>query len=594
MTQPLSPTSTRASALIAWLWIPAALYCLVFILSRSTPVPYWDQFAVGQFLLRTYTADFPSFADLFAQHNESRKFFPRLLFWLLTLPGEWNVRREMLAHWALLVVGAVTLTALARRSLPPYPAAFASVLAGTLLFSIAQWQNLLWGIQIITSIPTVALLLAVFVLQLSRPHLYLRAAFATFAALVATYSYANGMALWPLMVPLILLAPASTPRQRVIALTAFLVAAFLAIAAYFWTYARPGAHPALDVATHLPSAALKYFIVFIGNGLRLADGTKTAELVGYVAVGVVLLVSTVLYGFAYARRSWDPIRTAAPWLTLAAYTMLSSAVTTVGRLGFGVETAASERYVTFALPLFIAVVPLTYLAVRELLTPRPEWKHLPGYFATFLAGALIALQLLSTRRALAESGVFRDERDRGLVLATWIDVTPNGPEIIKYLFPDPNFARDTLRDLNRLHKLPFAFASSPLASTYAPPNQAKGIGSVDTLSRSERTVTISGWAVAPGNPGRSADAIFAAAELPGGDARLLAMTINSHLARPDVPQFSGPRHTGHAGWAITFDLPPELPPDANLAVFAYHAPTHSLHRLSIPPPPVPPVPPAMP
>lgn len=584
MTVPDSPapaTSTPLAArAVSVLWIPAAIAGLIFVATRGTSVPYWDQFAVAEFLIHTAdTTGVPSFSALFAQHNESRKFFPRLLFWLLSLPGTWDVRREMFAHVALLIAGAGLLTLLARRTLPPWPAAFASLIGGVLLLSVSQWQNLLWGIQIVTSIPTVALLLSVYVLYLDRPHLYLRTALAALCALVATFSYANGMALWPLLVPVLLLAPASTPRHRRIALVGFILIATAAIGAYFYNYARPGSHPGFDTAVKSPEAALRYFILFLGNGIRISPSQPVPMLVGALAFALICICTVLLYGSAFVHRSLGPLRTACPWLTLAAYSLLSAATTTAGRLGFGVQTALSERYVTFALPLFIALLPLTWLALRELL---PSRVSAAAYACTFLAGAITALHFVSIPLAIEESATFRNNRERALILATFIDVIPNGPEIATELFPVPNQARGSLTALNRLKKLPFPFAASSLASAYASPNgptthPSKPLGTVDEARRDGAQIHVSGWAVSPYNTKRAADAVVIAALLPNGDARLLALTTITRQPRVDIPKALGDRYPTSCGWYFSFDPPPDLSPGSLLTLFVYDADTHTLH-----------------
>lgn len=563
--------------MVALLWIPAAVGCLLFVIARGSPVPYWDQFAIAEFLIRTAdSTGYPSLSDLFAQHNESRKFFPRLIFWLLSLLGTWDVRREMLVNVAMLTVGAGFITVLARRTLPPWPAAFASVVGGTLLLSISQWQNLIWGIQIVTTIPTVALLFSLVVLLHPTPHLYLRVALAAVAAVVATFSYANGMALWPLLVPVLLLAPAATGRQRMIALAGLMVVGVASVGAYFFDYARPGQHPGLDSAIKSPEAAIRYFVLFVGNGLRIASTQPAPMMIGAGALAVVGVCTVVLYGSAWVQRSLVPLRTACPWLTLAAYTLLSAAATTAGRLGFGVQTALSERYVTFALPLFIALIPLVWLAARELF---PSRAAVAAYACTFLAGALAALHLVSIPVALDESASFRNDRKRAVILATFIDTIPNGPEIATDLFPVPNQARGALTALHRLKKLPFPFATSTLASAYAPNSSQRAAvpqGALDVVRRDGAQLHVSGWAVSPFNSKSAADAVIIAARLPDGDARLLALTTLTRQPRVDIPQTLGSKFPISCGWFFSFDPPPDLPPDTTFTVFIYDAATHTL------------------
>lgn len=569
---------------MGYLWVVPAGLCLLLIVSRGSVVPYWDQFAIGNFLSYAFERGKPTWAELFAQHNESRKFFPRLLFWLLAVPGVWDVRREMVAHWVLLLVGALALTGLARRTLPPVPAVVVAAVGGTLLFSISQWQNLLWGIQLITSVPTVMLLLGMWVLSgpgegLSAGRYGVRLGVAIAAAVVATYSYANGMALWVLLVPVVLLSPAPSRAWRWGGVAALMMVGGASLLAYFATYARPGSHPPTDAALSHPMAAVRYFLAFLGNALRLGANTDVARTVGAGLLGLSLLATVGLYGAALWYRRWEPLRQGLPWLTLVAYAMLSAAATTAGRLAFGLQTAISERYVTFALPMAVGVLPALYLACRWVAPKRPQ---VADALLAAGCGSLLKLHLLASAYAMTESRSFVADRQQALALATWLDVAPNGPEAQVLLYPVPNEAREILRRLRDQGRLPFPVATSDRVSAYRPATPvSRTLGHLDRVRQDGGVLTLDGWAVSPGSTRRSADAVLLAVELPEGDARLVAMTARTNLFRPDVPANAGHHHTATAGWSITVDLRhTPIAEGSRLSLWVYDQPTHTLHRLT--------------
>lgn len=578
------PNASRLVALYGYLWVPAAVVCLLFVLARSSAAPYWDQLTIAHFLASTFERGYPLVSELVAQHNESRKLFPRLLFWLLALPNHWDVRREMLAHVSLLVFGAVLLTSLARRTLPPGPAAVASAVGGTLLFSLSQWQNLLWGIQVVTSIPTVMLLLAMWVLtgpagRLSQRAYVGRLSAAIVAAFVANYSYASGMALWLLLLPVVLLSPAPSSTWRWGGLTAMALAATASLTGYFMHYTRPADHPPADVVLSFPLAGANYFLAFLGNGLRVAAAPDPARLLGGLLLMTSLLAAVSLYTVAIARRTAEPLRQALPWLTLIAYTLLSAAATTAGRLAFGLQTAVSERYVTFALPLAIGVLPAAYLAARWL---APARRQHAAMVLSAAAASLLTLHVLATTHALHESRRFVIERRQGLAVATWLDVAPNGPEAQLLLFPVPNEARAVLRRLRDQGRLAFPMARSDRVSAYLVPNDAHAVslGHLDAVRRTARRLTLAGWAVSPSSVREPADAILLSIEQPDGDARLVAMTALTRRHRPDVPAVAGSRYTDRCGWSLDVNLDETgIPDNARLAVYLYDQRTHTLRPL---------------
>ena len=82
-------------------------------------------------------------ADFFAQHNEHRIFFPRLIFFTLGRLTHWNIRAELWVIWFLALVCLFSIWQLARRThsvrhfldTHSLPASFCSVLSAWPTFS---------------------------------------------------------------------------------------------------------------------------------------------------------------------------------------------------------------------------------------------------------------------------------------------------------------------------------------------------------------------------------------------------------------------------------------------------------------------------
>ncbi len=93
----------------------AAFYMMC---THWVPLPYWDEWDSPDKQLAAYYRGNLSFADLFSQHNESRSFFPRLVYLALYLTGGWDVRCGMVATFVLACAGSAGLYAIARRTNP--------------------------------------------------------------------------------------------------------------------------------------------------------------------------------------------------------------------------------------------------------------------------------------------------------------------------------------------------------------------------------------------------------------------------------------------------------------------------------------------
>src|SRR5437763_6853375 len=103
-------------ALVAAVGAPLSIAWL--IVRYGVNVAVQDQIRIGAFLIRNHNRIFPSLADLFAQHNESRKFFPRLIFFYLPRLTHWNVKYEMGVSLILACLALVAIGVLARRTIP--------------------------------------------------------------------------------------------------------------------------------------------------------------------------------------------------------------------------------------------------------------------------------------------------------------------------------------------------------------------------------------------------------------------------------------------------------------------------------------------
>lgn len=70
---------------------------LGFLITRfGVNVPFWDEwFTPGDLFNKIHSSGHISFPDLIAQHNESRKVFPKLLFLAVASLTHWDTRYQM-------------------------------------------------------------------------------------------------------------------------------------------------------------------------------------------------------------------------------------------------------------------------------------------------------------------------------------------------------------------------------------------------------------------------------------------------------------------------------------------------------------------
>ena len=79
----------RKIVVIAVLFLPLA-FTFSFVYKFGITIPYWDQWELVPLLEKMHNHTL-TLADLWAQHNEHRIIFPKILMMLLARLSNWNI-----------------------------------------------------------------------------------------------------------------------------------------------------------------------------------------------------------------------------------------------------------------------------------------------------------------------------------------------------------------------------------------------------------------------------------------------------------------------------------------------------------------------
>ncbi len=456
--------------------VTAAFYLMC---THWVAVPWWDEWLTpGETLAAWYRGSL-HFADLWGQHNESRKFFPRLLYLALYVPAGWDVRFGMLLTFAWVCVGAFGLYVLLRMTVAPPHVAGGFFFVLLLLFSPREYENFLYGIQGEAFTPAIALILAL-ICNLRARSFCSKTIVSASLAFLSTYSFANGMLVWMLAFPVHWqgIAPESSARRRACRIV-YLLVAFISIAAYFVGYRHPARSPALLAKLSLPPDALHYFTIWLGD-LFL---TPAPALVGW---GVLILFAT-LAAAAVARRSRQPDswRVLYPWLMLGIYALISGVITTAGRLGLGLIEAYDVRYTAFTVFFYIALVGL-FCSLR-----RTKAITLPAAIIVLVAWVFTFFQ------ELPQLNETKAEREHLRLVTRWSLAIPSNPDL-QLLSPFPGTLR-TIRILAKHDELRPRLVSESLVDVVAhAPAASTNAGFLDQIAFISRDrLRVQGWARIP-------------------------------------------------------------------------------------------------
>jgi hypothetical protein len=213
------------------------------ILRYGVDVPYVDQWNNAHFFEKSIRGTL-TLADLYAPQNDHRQLFPHLLFVALGRLTRWDVRYEMFASlllacfvaWAVWRFGARTFADTPRRGL-------LFLLACLLNFSAIQWNNWLFGVQVVYFMPVACVAAGLLVAYWERVGTTVAVVACACLSAVSTFSAANGLVAWLVLPPALVAARPVARGSLRRWLPLWFAALALCAAVYFQGYQRPGSNP---------------------------------------------------------------------------------------------------------------------------------------------------------------------------------------------------------------------------------------------------------------------------------------------------------------------------------------------------------------
>ena len=317
------------------------------ILRSWTPVPYADQW-FDMLSRQKLTWSF-----LFAQHNEHRILFPRLVFAL----DHWLAAETYTVDLAVSVVlqaaSVVLIAGLGRRGRPgsPVTGLLCLLVTATTLFSALQYDNFLCGYQVQFFGVFTAGLAALWAVVALRSNVTAFATFALFAT-VATFTLANGLLCAYAAVLVAILC--RRPPQVTIAIA---VTAVGLTGLYLIGYVSPVQHTDPLLSLRNPLGNVTYSATEIESVLFVLVPGLPRWIV--TAAGLSAYAVCGLWFLRLLRRDSPGPEVLA--FGIAAFLLATSLITAAGRAGLQPDYAFVSRYSTPVL-LFWTVLLVTAVA----------------------------------------------------------------------------------------------------------------------------------------------------------------------------------------------------------------------------------------
>jgi hypothetical protein len=461
----------RSIGKLAGLLLIAAPPLLIglLIFRDGVDTPFRDQWDGTAPLFEKMAAGTLGFADFFAQHNEHRILFPRLIAFGLGLLTHWNIRAELFVIWFLALACLFNIWQIRRRTARKDSSFWLLFPASVLLFSPLGFQNFLWGFQIGFLLPIACVTACIWVATYVRhPFNFV---FAILLCTVCTFSMASGLMSWLLTTPLLLLAQAQSNSHSARKWWVIWTCAFLfEVCAYFYGYEKAARHPPVWASIRYPISAGQYVLVFLGSPFTF--GTKLSPVpLGIRMGGLLALLLLVCAYYIWRKRSDCNLLTEGlPWLMLAMVAVSSAVLTMIGRLGFGAIQARASRYIAFAvlLPIaLLALIPIIRSHWARSFSARGQLIIKVVSFALLIP--FIVMAVPSFFSYLPAWPAIRQTRLYGKALVSFINVVPEREELVKYVFPYRGRVETAADVLNRLRYLRPPLVQSNLVREVADP-----------------------------------------------------------------------------------------------------------------------------
>ncbi len=555
-----------------------ALSLFYLVNQYAVNVPSWDEWRIGAILVKTFEGQL-TFNDLIAQHNESRLFFPRLIYIAFAYLTNWNIRDVILTSVIFSCVISFNLCYLINKTILGNLVNKIVILflINSLIFSTIQFESWHSGLMLpnYISVACITGCLAITYTQLTS---YQKLFLCSVLSIISTFSFANGIICWVIFLPaLIILHSFKSLKEKRIIIVTWFIAFILNVFIYFYNYIKPAHHPSFLLVFNKPKEALEYLSVF--TGASLGFGNLTASLIVGRLI-LLLFITTAIYTLINFRKRLFFAHSIG-WFLLGGYAFVTSLATTAGRFGFGVEQALyTSRYTTHSIYLPIALIALIAIISNDIgLKSQGLKKKIIQSLMILMLVIFLVLHFSTYVYGYRQMILMGQDRLRNKACLAWINQVPEEC-LTRYVEPTLPFLRETANNLDKFGLIkPSLLQTKKLQDIEGNINSKKNIfGYFDSLEKTDKGEFIArGWAILPEQKSLAHGVILAYEDLDGNS---IAFAITEdRLYRDDVLQDLGNSAYHRAGWEKTFPVD-RLPKDINkISAWAFDANTGKAFRL---------------
>jgi hypothetical protein len=267
-----------------------------------------------------------------------------------------------------------------------------------IVFSLKQYENWLWGFQLIVFMSILFTIACIFILARSslRPTDFI---LAIFFSVIGSFSFSNGMLIWPIGFLILLFNQTEKNFKKTYLITWLIIGAAIVLL-FSYGYQKPSHHPSLLFVLKNPFAFLTFVFAYLGSPFTPGRGIL-APFMGLFGVSIFIYFTFLL------RRSCNTkIHILLPYLSLSLYSILNALIIALGRAGWGWQQALNSRYVTHSIFLWISLIVVLFIFFNNFKRNQGQAKSRYLSMASFYT--IIALTLLATSASFNSIPYFFD------------------------------------------------------------------------------------------------------------------------------------------------------------------------------------------
>lgn len=554
---PKPKLSSRVTLVSAY--IVPFLALVIFVNAHSVNVPWLDQWELPELFYKVVSGK-ASFQIFFAQHNEHRLVFPKLIFTILAFLTHWNTVAEMYLSIFISALSFFLIYRIAAGQTQKQDFRFwlTNVLTSGLIFSFIQAENWLWGFQVAWFLVNLCLVICIFFFSLEKFPVYFRLCFAAISCFVASFSSAHGLIVWIAVIPSLVTSvhQCNSFRRKAGILTTWMILFSICCLVYFSDYSKPSHHPSLFYFFENLDVGATYFFSILGSPLIYKSNISTV-------LGLFVFINFSVFLVCYLRRPASNFsHNLAPWISLGLFSIIFALMTTIGRAGLGADQALSSRYTTVSVLLIIALIQMWKIFSKAISRIRKL-----SIIVLSICAFLTVTSSIEVSLSFDSASTYAWNSDRKW-LQPCLEISQSFDHgldsCLQGLYPNTKFLKSRVQLLN---KIGFGHDSVDIEKFTFGKDPDLTYGHLDSPISSERIslikkdclnctseIKFTGWAILPNEQRSASLVLFSYRAVEPITQEIFLGTASVSLPSPDVAKVLKSSQYSHARWSSTITV----------------------------------------